>query len=617
MDEHAYGSSERIGVRLPARERGRARLLADVPALGVVALGSIASLATAAALLGTNRPSSYVVWFLAAAAALAALAIGVLAWSVSSTGERSRPDSLLRALERPVGGWLCFLSGCLLALPVVSLYSRALAGDSDSGRLLASILYVQREGVDRLTETQEVFLPHALLGPIVALGDIPWLQAFNVLSVLALTGVVAFLGWRLTGSFVGALSSALALTALGSILERAYKVPMYPTMLALGFLGLYLSYRAMTEEKRARRWLAAALAGICLIGSMEAHQVGQLFVLLSALLLVAYPSRRALSGLGRVYLCTALLYIPRALVNLADGGLSHFFQNRVDYWVTEGYLRSIQVEMFDYPRSLSLGEYLSELPGGFLGAWGATGGLTLALGAASIFFAPARLRRFIIASGLVLMVVLVGLRIPFFSRYFSLLLVGSALAAGLTIAALMRRQTFRWHAAAALALLGLVVANAFNYHLRLDRLHDMKTVDQYAIYRQLAREIAPGEGVIGTRSFNVNNASTGPRVYGGDFLSESEYVTFLTWPSDDAVIDLMRRHDAQWVFVPDMPWRWVGNYNDHWLGPAYGEEARYHREVRRSPNFCLERRINFAALYRLDPGGPRRAGARGPNWCAD
>jgi hypothetical protein len=607
------GSSETLGVGVPTPERGPARLLSDVPALGVVALGSITSLATAAALLGTNRSSSSVFWFLAAAVALAALVTGALVWSVSSTGAGSRPDSLLRAFERPVGGWLCFLSGCLLALPVVSLYSRALAGDSDSGRLLASILYVQREGVDRLTETQEVLLPHALLAPIVSLGEIPGLQAFNVLSVLALTGVVAFLGWRLTGSIVGALSSALALTALGLILERAYRVPMYPTMLALGFLGLYLSYRATMEKRRARRWLTAALAGICLIGSMEAHQVGQLFVLLSALLLVAYPTRQGLSGLGRVYLCTAVLYIPRALVNLADGGLNHFFLNRVDYWVTEGYLRSIQVEMFDYPRDLSLGEYLRELPGGFLGAWGATGGLTLALGVASIFFAPPRLRRFIIASGLVLMIVLVGLKVPFFSRYFSLLLVGSAIAAGLTIAALMRRETFRWRAAAALAVLGLAVASAFNYYVQLDRLHDMKALRQYVIYRQLAREIAPGEGVIGTRSFNVNNASTGPRAYGGDFLSEPEYVTFLTWPSDAAVIDLMRRHDVQWVFVPDVPWRWVARYNDIWLGPAYGEEARYHREIRKSRNFCLERRIDYAALYRLDPSGARQPG---PNWCA-
>jgi hypothetical protein len=349
---------------------------------------------------------------------------------------------------------------------------------------------------------------------------------------------------------------------------------------------------------------------------MEAHQVGQLFVVLSVLLLVAVPERAALAGLGRVYLFLAVLYIPRAVINLADGGLSHFFDNRIDYWVTKGYLLSIQVEFFDYPRELSLVEYLRELPGGLFSAWGATGGLTLALGAASILVVPTRLRRFIVATTLLLLLVIVHHRLPFFSRYFSPLFVGSAIGAGVTIAALVGRRTFRSQTAAVLAVLGLVVANAFSYHTQLDRLHAYKAAKQNVAYRQLAQEVRPGEGVVGTRSFNINNSSTGARVYGGDFLTESEYVTFLTWPSDAEVIDVMRSHDAEWVFVPQRPNRWVTRYNNIWLRPAYGKEARYQFEVRRSPSFCLARRINGAALYRLDPRGPRTAGERRLNLCA-
>jgi hypothetical protein len=93
------------------------------------------------------------------------------------------------------------------------------------------------------------------------------------------------------------------------------------------------------------------------------------------------------------------------------------------------------------------------------------------------------------------------------------------------------------------------------------------------------------------------------RTYGGQFLTEREYVTFLTWPSDAAVIDVMRRHDIEWVFVPQQPWKWVKRYNNIWLVPKYGREARYNREVKKSPSFCRALRVGGAALYKLDPRG--------------
>jgi hypothetical protein len=474
-----------------------------------------------------------------------------------------------------------------------------LVGDSDSSWLLASILHVQREGVGYLTETQQVLLPHLILGPVVSLGGIPALQAFNMLSVIALAGVVAFLAWRITGSSVGALTAALALTAIGPILQRASLAPMYPTMLALGFLGLYFAYRAATAEELPRRWRLAGLAAICLVGSMEAHQVGQLFVVLSGSLLVAVPSRRTGIGLASVYLCLAVLYIPRAVINLVDGGLSHFFENRVEYWITKDYLIWIQAEMFHYPRELSLGQYLEKLPGGLLDAWGAAGWLTLGLGLASLLLAPARLRRFIVACALVLLAVVIHFQLPFFPRYLSLFLVGSALAAGVTIGALTRCPTLAWRSTAAVAVAGLIVANAVSYHVELDHFRTAQSAVLHGPYRQLAREIQPREGVLGTRSFYLNQTSTSPSTYGGQFLSESEYRTLLTWPSDATVIELMRRRDAAWLLVPQGQAAWVARYNDIWLSRAYGEHARYPREVARSPSFCLVRRVRGASLYWL------------------
>lgn len=574
-----------------------------VRALGVAALGSLALFATAAALLDANRSRLVVTAFLSAGVAsmLLVTVLGVL--SLRSTGARSPQLEFFAAAEQRLGDWLYFLAGCLLALPAASLYLRVLPADNDSARLLASILHVQREGIGHLVNSQEVLLPHLILGPFVSLGGLSALQAVDVLSVVALTGVVSFLSWRLTNSPVGAVAAALALTALPQVIQRAVLVPMYPAMLAFGFLGVYLAYRAMTATRTRDRWRAAALAAVCLILSMEAHQFGQFFVVLSALLLVAVPSRSAAAGLGRVYACLAVLYIPRAIVNLSDGGFSHFFSNRVDYWTTEGYLATIQVDVLNYPGDLSLGTYLRRLAHEIPNIWGTTGLLTLGLAVASVLFSSSRLRRFTAVCALLLLCVIVYRRLPFFPRYFSLLLVGSSLAAGVTVAALARKGSLPWRAAAGAAVFGLLVLNVINYHDTLDRLQRVGKP-----YGTLAAPIRPGDGVIGTRSFHLDDSSTNPSTYGTQFLTESEYRTFLTWPSDDEVIELMRRHDVRWVFVPDHPDRWVVRYNDPWLGPRYGEHARYHLEVRRSPNFCLVRRAQGGELYRLELGNQSPSG---------
>lgn len=593
----AYGSADRAGVR---RETAtRAPRLSRFHVIGLAALGSLASLATAAALLDSGRSTRLVIAVLVATVVTGALVAGALAHAARTRTMQSLRTEFVAAWEGPTGGWRFFVAGCLVALPVVSFQSRILVGDSDSSWLLASILHVQREGVGYLTDTQQVLLPHLILGPVVSLGGIPALQAFNMLSVIALAGVVAFLAWRITGSTVGALTAALALTSIRPILERATLAPMYPTVLALGFLGLYFAYRAATAEERAPRWRAAVLAAICLIGSIEAHQIGQLFVVLSALLLVAVPLRRAAVGLASVYLCLAVLYLPRALINFAEGGFRHFFENRVEYWITKDYLIWIQTEMFHYPSDLSLAQYLEKLPRGLLDAWGTAGWLTLGLGLASLLLAPARLRRFIVACTLVLLAVVIHFQIPLFPRYLSLFLVGSALAAGVTIGALTRRPTFTWRSTAAVATAGLIVASAVSYHVELGHFRTAQAAVLHGPYRELAQEIRPREGVVGTRSFYLNQTSTNPSAYGGQFLSESEYRTLLTWPSDAAVIELMRRRDAAWLLVPQGQATWVARYNDIWLSRAYGEHARYPREVARSPSFCLVRRVRGASLYWL------------------
>jgi hypothetical protein len=549
-----------------------------------------------------------------AAALTTLVSVGLVARS-AYTGASEIPKLLVRAWRDSTNGWTMFLLGCALTLPAFALYTPTLFGDSDSARLIASILYVQRNGFDYLIETQEVLLPHILLSPIMAVGGIPAVQVFDAFSVVVLGGVVAFITWRLTRSPLAVLAGVLALNSLPAILDRAYRVPMYPAMLSLGFLGVYLSHRAIVAENRSRRWQGAVLAGLCLVLAFEAHQVGQLFLVVTALLVVTARPSLALAGLGRIYLVVVVLSIPRLVINVTDGGFSHFFINRVDFWLMKGYLKPIQTDFFALPVRDALREYVEKVPGSLLDVWGSSGLLVLALGLLGLLAMSSRLRRLALICAFLMLAVALYRRLPFYPRYFSLLLVGSALAAGLAFSWVIRTNSRGRRAAVALGLLGLLASAAFGYQGMLENLQMRERSLANGPYLRLAKAIPPGDGVIGTRSMYLNFARADVRTFGGQFLTEQEYVTFLTWPSEDAVIDLMRRHDIEWIFIPRKPWKWVLRYNNVWLLPNHGSPARYHREVGHSAAFCRARRIGRAALFKLDPQGAADAVGNRPRRC--
>jgi hypothetical protein len=490
------------------------------------------------------------------------------------------------------------LFGWLLTLPLFALHTTVVLGDSDSARLLASILYVQRNGPGYLVETQETLLPHLLMGPLVALGGIPAAKLVSIVSLQALAGVVAFLAWRLNRSVFAALVAVLALTTLTAILERAFLLPMYPLMLALGFLGVYLARRATVADTPRRRWGYAAVAGLCLFGSIEAHQVGQLFLVLTAFLVLTVRPGQALRGLSRVSLAFAVFYLPRAVINLMEGGLSHFFSNRVDFWVTKGYLVRIQRDFWDLARS-DYPEWFSRAPEGLLTMVGWGGLLTVALGTAGLAVWRGRIRRFAVAWVLFFAAVVIYLRLPFYPRYFSILTVGACLAASTTLVHLLRSPSGRSRRLAVLGAVLLAGFSAVAYYAMLREAHKLQGHVLGGPYKRLAALIPPDQGVIGTRSNYLNFTSTDVRAYGEQFLTEKEYVTFLTWPSDEAVVSVMHRHGIRWIFVTRRPKYWIHAYHNTWLLPAYGKVARYDLMVARSPEFCQYKKIGGVRLYRL------------------
>jgi hypothetical protein len=553
--------------------------------------------------------------------AMITTAVAIVLLVVLSLRDRPRPSDLVRLVTLvwtdPPGPWVAAPLGALLAIPLFSLYVPVLLRDADSARVVAAVAHVRTHGIGFILDTQDNLLPHLILGPAVGRWGLHGALTVTILSLLVLAAVVSYLTCRITGSMAGAAAAAVALVALPPVTDRTGFVPMYPTMLALGYLGAWLAYRTMTADRRPWAWAAAA--GICLALAPEAQALGQLFLFAPILLLAVAPDRGVwLAACARIYLFVALASVPRAAVNVSEGGLAHLASYRTDYWITKGYVRDIQTDFWHYKGTNEpLGPYLLRLPGRFAHSLGAPQGwVVLGLALAAWLLACRGRGRLLVAAVVGFMVLAVTVKqVPPFPRYYAPLWPGLAILAGIGVATLARRRRPPLTALAGIVALVLVVTASTTLVTVAHSHENRRASVERAPYRELAAMIDDGRGVIGARSHALLNVTTDIPTWGGQFLTEDEYATFLTWPSDDAVIEMMQRHDIGWVLIQPNP-QLETNYHDTWLIPNHGLPARQPTAVAASPAFCLTADVGGFKLYRLGgcgtPGGAASGAAPGP-----
>ncbi|MGH2812269.1 MAG: hypothetical protein ACRDI1_06100, partial [Actinomycetota bacterium] len=89
--------------------------------------------------------------------------------------------------------------------------------------------------------------------------------------------------------------------------------------------------------------------------------------------------------------------------------------------------------------------------------------------------------------------------------------------------------------------------------------------------------------------------------YGHHVLSESEWVTFLTWPSDETVLAMLAKRDVEWAVVGLR--RGEVSYHQTWVSAAYGLEVRHDDRLATSSLFCRVLDVPPAVLYRAAPCG--------------
>ena len=538
---------------------------------------------------------------LGGAVAAAGLVLAAVAWPRS----RSFHAAFIAPWASPPG-WAVFALGVAVGLPFMATAGTVL-WDADSARLLGSFTHVRQHGPGFVVDTQDVLLPYLLLGVPVTLGGIAAARIATLCFLAALAGTIAYLGWRLNRSLLSAVAAPLALVATYVVPFQSNRLAMYLPMLAFGYLGTWLALRAIDTPERRGWWLAAG-AAVCMVLAAEAQAVGQLFLGVPLLLVIVRPWPRVWRGLARVYAVTAVVLIPRVLINLSEGGLSRFRSNRTDYWVEKGYLAIVNSEFWQHPTTQPL-EYLRQLPKSFDTAVGTAGAAVLVLAAIAFLLSRGRARWLAMVAGALMVASLVVRTPPPFPRYFAPLLPGLALCAAAVPALLRKRLGGRLGLVSALVVVAALGAAACSsWATTVERATTAERSVRDGPLSDLAARIDDGKGVIGARVGRLTMVDADVAIWGTVYLSEDEFVTYLTWPSDEAVIDVMEDHDIGWAIVGEDR-RLEVDYHNAWLEPAYGQTAHQVERLAGSPDFCLVAQVPGYSLYRL---GPCRPGDTGP-----
>ena len=546
-------------------------------------------------------------------ALLTLLAVLVVAtWT--RPGLRRVPRLATDVWRNPPGDWVALVTGVVLAAPLMGFYWPREGRSSDSARLLSSVDHVWRGDPGYLVDVQEPLLPHVLHGLAMEVGGVPAARFLVILSLMGLAGVTALITYRITRSMVGAAVSTVGLACIYGTLMLAVFTPLYPVMLTLGYLGGWCAYRAVTDQGAG--WRYPVIAGACIAMTPEAHAVGQIFLGVPAVVALLAPTRRlAVVQTVRTYVVVGLATLPRLAINLAEDGLDWVTTYRTDWWVTQGYIRYIQVHLWDYGAiEEPLGEYYVRLPGRFYAALGGTGWVILASVAVGWVCCRWRQRRFVLAAAALMLASITVKQVPGFTRYYSPVYPGMAIMAGVFVAAAVRRSERHMRLGVAVSVVLLLAGAVVTFGSARDRIEYMRAESEAMPLQRLVASIDDDRGVIGARAHqSVFGISAENPTWGDQYLTEGEYVTYLTWPSDEAIIDLLESHDIGWVLIHGNR-LYEQQYNDVWLVPFHGRPARHIEAVASSPRFCPWFQERGFALFKLGPcpeGRTRRAGVSG------
>jgi hypothetical protein len=494
--------------------------------------------------------------------------------------------------------------GALICIPFALIHRFPSLPDAGSARTVAVAGHVWRDGLGYLLETQEPLIPYLLYGPLTAMGSVRGMRVIAGIFLILLSGLVAFIAWRITQRLWASIVASLALMSFAVTYELASRLLLRPAALLFGYLAILLAVMGADAAGKRRFWLLGAGA-FAVVLAMESHGIGQLFLAVPGLIWVVRPSRPGLRTAVLMSGLMLILLIPRLTINFAEGGFANFRTNRADWFVAEGYLDVVNEQFFRHPvhnesSSVDYALFIDDMARDAVG-WSGLVAIFLAA------FSPIKARRKVILFALAgCAIVVVGLLMTKpnpLPRYLSPLLPGLAIAAACGAVRVKELRPSMRHSwvppALTLSLVSVIAGISLTqWQERASASHDTATGSPYAA---IVERMGHGEGVIGSNSYEMNRLDPRIPTYGHHVLSESEWLTFLTWPSDEAVRAMLEKRGVEWAVVGLR--RGEVSYHQTWVSAAYGLEVRHDRRLATSPHFCRVLDVPPAVLYRAAPCG--------------
>ena len=475
-----------------------------------------------------------------------------------------------------------FAYGFVVALPAIALHGR-FADDADSGRILANVAYMRHHGLGLLRQTQDVFLPNVVYWITSIVGSPSLARWVPILTFLLLSGSLCAIAYRVTRSAAVAAVVPAMLASCPIVLGQSTHLALYTLTLTLAVIATYLAWTALDGDRvRVGR---CALAALCFVAGAEAHSIGQVFIVLPGLLLFLGPWRTRARAAFVIYGTVAVLFIPRLALNLSLGGTHRVLSNYDTYTISKGYLDLINAGFYHKPVRDSLPVYAHTLWNVFLSTMSWQGIIVGGLALVGLFVIPFRARLVAIGFTVIFIGSILATKPAPYARYFLPLMPGFAILAPIGFGRVWQRlrSTRATVAVACLLVFALVAGLTFFDEIRFARQSDSRIAR--GPLRSMTALVNDGKGVIGVRSPQLLYVDDEIQAYGPLFLSEADYVMYLSWPSDEQVLAMFKRNNIGWVYIQSN--RYLETlYPATWLYPTYHLQPRFISQIVDSPNFC-------------------------------
>jgi hypothetical protein len=478
-----------------------------------------------------------------------------------------------------------------LLLQNLAQFAAAPKLNSDSGTALTISLALSHGDPSPLLATLS---PPIQVGTYAVLLRFGWGDAISAMPILLSLALALSLSWiefRVTKSSIGAAAPLILLLFSRIFWEQLGVLTFYPAFAALGYVGFYLSARYLFEDTP---WIRVAiLAGLLLAMALYAFTTALLFLPVPLLMCLCYFSKERLRRLVHLYAFIGLFSIPWFAWHVWLGG-THFYYHPLN-WSNEEMLPIVNSQFWHYPKESLLGYAGRMAPVGYGGLLPAGLWPFFILGLVRVWqvYGP-RAVGFTCIVALFFVANIAFVRPSPFTRYFFPIFPLVILVGAYGIVTLWERMTglmtVRYVvasvvvAAASLALDLNLQPNA----VQVNRAHIVDRLDSSATYvdmQAIAKLVVDKKGIIG-RDSSIQQLVPQNQTFTVFMLNEADYVTYLSWQNEEAVLDMFERHNIGWILLYKDDDRWERDYNA-WLQTVYGLPPRHYLAVPQSKNLTL------------------------------